>query len=151
MPPDSSRTIMKQSALPGKGSGADCSNPTTTHQPAEIDDARLARHDFSDLVARDIRENVEYRHIHLAGACETFLEGDHVTAQLLLRDFVKGTIGFEALGQRLGKSPKSLMRMLSAKGNPRADNLAAIIAALAEHSGLRLVVRAEPASGDSHS
>ncbi len=74
-----------------------------------------------------------------------------MTAQLLLRDFVKGTLGFEALGRRLGKSPKSVMRMLSAKGNPRADNLAAIIAALADHAGLRLVVRAEPVPADSSS
>ncbi|MFQ5348301.1 MAG: DNA-binding protein, partial [Rhodothalassiaceae bacterium] len=70
------------------------------------------------------------------------LEGDSVTAQLMLRDFVKGTIGFEELGRRLSKSPKSLMRMLSAKGNPRADNLSAILKALQAHEGVTLTVTA---------
>ncbi len=107
--------------------------------------------DFNTLAWRRIRRDPNFAQVVLAGAVRNLCEGDSPTAQLLLRDFVKGTIGFEALGQRLGKSPKSLMRMLSAKGNPRADNLAAIIAALAGHAGLRLVVRAEPASGDSHS
>ncbi len=97
---------------------------------------------FKELVEKDVRQDEEYRRAHLACATQTLLEGDSVTAQLMLRDFVNGTIGFRELGRRLGKSPKSLMRMLSAKGNPRADNLAAIIGALATHAGLRLVVDA---------
>lgn len=107
----------------------------------------FVEYSFSDLVAKDIREDEEYRREHLACGLETFLEGDSVTAQLMLRDFVKGTIGFEELGRRLGKSPKSLMRMLSAKGNPRADNLAAIIATLAACAGLELKVQTAPRAG----
>ncbi len=63
-------------------------------------------------------------------------------AQLLLRDYVNATLGFEELGRRLDKSPKSLMRMLSVKGNPRADNLCAILKALQEHEGITLRVKA---------
>ncbi len=41
----------------------------------------------------------------------------------------------EALGAELHKSPKSLMRMLSDEGNPRADNLFAVVAHLKAHEG----------------
>jgi hypothetical protein len=34
------------------------------------------------------------------------------------------------------KDPKSLMRMLSAKGNPRADNLLAMVARLKQREGV---------------
>ncbi len=117
--------------------------------PREENSAEVG--DFNALVWRRIRRDSDFASAVLAGAVRDFCEGDSVTAQLMLRDFVKGTIGFEELGRRLGKSPKSLMRMLSVKGNPRADNLAAIIAALASHAGLRLVVQAEPFPFDTHS
>ena len=64
------------------------------------------------------------------------------SAQLLLRDYVNATLGFAELGRRLGKSPKSLTRMLSAKGNPRTDNLCAILKALQEQEGVTLTVTA---------
>lgn len=45
------------------------------------------------------------------------------TAKSLLRDYVSATIGFDELGGLTDKSPKSLMRTLSATGNPHARNL----------------------------
>jgi hypothetical protein len=48
---------------------------------------------------------------------------------------VNATVGFEALGAELHKSPKSLMRMLSEEGNPHADNLFAVISHLKAHEG----------------
>ena len=141
MLPDSSRDIVKPASAKREG-GEVGRSPAAGTQLGDIDPERLVPHLFSDLVARDIREDEEYRRVHLAGTIETFLEGDSVTAQLMLRDFVKGTIGFAELGRRLGKSPKSLMRMLSAKGNPRADNLSAILKALQEQEGVTLTVTA---------
>lgn len=47
------------------------------------------------------------------------LSGDLDTGKSLLRDYINATTGFEALADGIGKSPKSLMRMLSASGNPQ--------------------------------
>ncbi len=59
---------------------------------------------------------------------------------MLLRDYVNATVGFEALAEDIQKDPKSLMRMLSAKGNPRADNLLAMVARLKQREGVSFSV-----------
>jgi DNA-binding phage protein len=47
-----------------------------------------------------------------------------------MRDRVNATLGFEHLAKLTGMPSKSLHRMLSPKGNPSMDNLAAIFGAL---------------------
>ncbi|MAS43326.1 MAG: transcriptional regulator [Rhodobacteraceae bacterium] len=69
-------------------------------------------------------------------AIEALLSDDLETGKLLLRDYVNATVGFETLAQDMDKDPKSLMRMLSAKGNPRADNLLAMVARLKQREGV---------------
>lgn len=52
---------------------------------------------------------------------ELLFTGDPEDAEIgreKLRTYVNATIGFERLASQLGNSPKSLMRMLSASGNP---------------------------------
>jgi hypothetical protein len=51
-----------------------------------------------------------------------------------------------ALGRALSKSPKSLMRMLSAEGNPQAPNLCEMVATLQKIEGTVLEVRAAAAA-----
>ncbi len=63
-------------------------------------------------------------------AATLFLEGEPDTARLILRDLVNATIGFEALAELTQKPSKSLHRMLSQRGNPSMDNLAAIFGAI---------------------
>jgi DNA-binding phage protein len=79
-------------------------------------------------------------------AIEAFLNDDLATGKILLRDYVNATIGFEALGKALDKNPKSLMRMLSAEGNPRADNLFALVAHLKAISQVSFKVQHEIAA-----
>ncbi len=64
-----------------------------------------------------------------------------VTGKSLLRDYVNATIDFVELGGLTDKSPKSLMRMLSPNGNPRARNLFEIIGCLREREGVHLKVQ----------
>jgi len=59
-----------------------------------------------------------------------FLNGQPETARLVLRSLVNATVGFEALAVLTSKPSKSLQRMLSSRGNPSMDNLAAIIGAV---------------------
>ena len=56
--------------------------------------------------------------------------GEPETARLILRELVSITIGFEQLAVVTDKPSKSLHRMLSPKGNPSMDNLAAIFGAV---------------------
>jgi hypothetical protein len=71
--------------------------------------------------------------------------GDLETTKSVLREYINGTLGFIALGVALGKSPKSLMRMLSPEGNPQAKNLVEILAYSQKMEGTVLEVRASAA------
>jgi DNA-binding phage protein len=63
-------------------------------------------------------------------AATLFLSGEPDTARLILRDLVNATLGFERLSKATATPSKSLHRMLSPKGNPSMDNLAAIFDAI---------------------
>ena len=69
------------------------------------------------------------------------MSGDMDVGKTILRDYINATVGFEELGDRIDKSPKSLMRMFGPKGNPQARNLFEIIACLQKIEGICLEVR----------
>jgi DNA-binding phage protein len=81
----------------------------------------ILEHDFQDR---------EFRRAFFAEALRLFTVGDTLTGKRTLRVYVNGTIGFVKLGAALGKSPKSLMRMLSPEGNPRLRGFFEIVAYL---------------------
>ena len=69
------------------------------------------------------------------------IEGDVDTGMVVLREYIDGTVGFVALGAAVGKSPKSVMRMLSRGGNPQVRNLFEVVAYLQKVEGAVLQVR----------
>lgn len=95
---------------------------------------------FKDTVKARAERDPEFRVGLFREAIEALLSDDLETGKLLLRDYVNATVGFEALATELDKDPKSLMRMLSAKGNPRADNLLAMVARLKQREGVSFTV-----------
>ena len=99
---------------------------------------------FKETILAEIRGRPGFRNEMLIGAVEELLAGDLPVAKSVLRDLVNGTMGFEALGKRVGISPKSLMRMLGPNGNPQAKNLFAVIGALQKNAGIKLEVAAKP-------
>ena len=100
---------------------------------------------FKDTVKARAERDPAFRLGLLQEAVEAFLEGDVATGKLLLRDYINATLGFEGLAEELGKSPKSLMRMLGEDGNPRADNLFAIVSTLRAKEKVDLKVMVEAA------
>ena len=80
----------------------------------------------------------------LKEAVECLLKNDVVPAQLLLRDITNCTIGFQSLARETSIMEKSLMRMLSVKGNPQAKNLFNIFHALQQLNEVNLVITASP-------
>lgn len=101
---------------------------------------------FSDSVKEDLARNPEFRRALLSEALACMASGDVETGKIVLREYIHGTVGFPKLGAALGRSPKSLMRMLSRTGNPQARNLFEIVAYLQKADGTVLEVRARSAA-----
>lgn len=86
--------------------------------------------DFKETVTARVQRDSAFATALLNEAVSLFLNGEPETARLILRELVHATVGFEELAIATAKPSKSLHRMLSAKGNPTMDNLAAILAVL---------------------
>ena len=86
--------------------------------------------DFKQTVVERVQRDPAFAKALLDEAASLFLNGEPNTARLILRDLVNATVGFEALANATSKPSKSLHRMLSEKGNPSMDNLAAIFGAI---------------------
>jgi hypothetical protein len=97
---------------------------------------------FIETIKKRAEKDPEFRIGLLTEAAECFLNGEVDTGKTLLRDYVNVTIGFQELGKLIEKKPQSLMRMLSAKGNPRVDNLSQLLSLLRQHEGIELHVEA---------
>ena len=108
----------------------------------------LTRH-FKETIQARLRHDAGFREELLKEGIDSLLSGDVDTAKAVLRDYINATIGFQKLGTQTRKSPKSLMRMFSPGGNPRTQNLFAIIVCLQKHEGVTL--RVESASRQKHS
>ena len=101
--------------------------------------------DFKDTIQARALRDTEFRHGLLVESIECILIGDVETGKSLLRDYINATIGFEELGTITHKSPKSLMRMLSIRGNPNIRNLSSIFQTLQKEEGIELQIQvAEP-------
>jgi hypothetical protein len=101
---------------------------------------RSFRETIKEQLAKD-----DFRREFLREAVSNMIAGDLETAKSVLREYINGTVGFVALGEALGKSPKSLMRMLGPQGNPQARNLFEIVGHLQKIDGTVLEVRASAA------
>jgi DNA-binding phage protein len=86
--------------------------------------------DFKQTIVERVQRDPAFAKAMLDEAASLFLNGEPETARLILRDLVNATVGFEALAEMTDKPSKSLHRMLSQKGNPSMDNLAAIFGAV---------------------
>lgn len=98
--------------------------------------------DFRVTVRERLQRDPGFREALLEEGVQCLLAGEVDVGKSVLRDYVNATIGFQELGARTAKSPKSLMRMLSPNGNPQARNLFEIINCLQEREGLHLKVQA---------
>ena len=98
--------------------------------------------DFRETVKARAEHDMAFRAALLSEVVDLFLAGDVATGKTVLRDYINATIGFAALAESTGLPVKSLMRMVSGSGNPRADNLFAVLSALQQATGVHLRVQA---------
>lgn len=94
----------------------------------------LTRNSRHTVIER-IRQEPTFASTLLNEAQTAFAAGEPALARLILRDLVHGTIGFEGLAAAMQTPSKSLHRMLSARGNPRMDNLSMIFDVLRKKIG----------------
>ena len=111
-------------------------------RPVEIDKTQRLTRPAVEALRERVRSDPGFVGNVLGEAVECLLDNDIIVAQLLLRDVTNCTVGFPALARETGIMEKSLMRMLSVKGNPQASNLFRILSALQRLNNLKLVVRA---------
>lgn len=88
--------------------------------------------DFKETIIERVNRDPAFAKALLDEASELFLNGEPETARLILRDLVNATIGFEALARAIPTPSKSLHRMLSERGNPSMNNIAAIFSTLSK-------------------
>ena len=96
--------------------------------------------DFKQTVIERVERDPAFAKALLDEAATLFLSGEPDAARLILRDLVNATVGFENLAELTNKPSKSLHRMLSRKGNPSMDNLAAIFSAVGKSLNVGLQV-----------
>jgi DNA-binding phage protein len=97
---------------------------------------------FSDLVEHHVRTDQKFAEVLLREGIDAMLSGDLETGKVLLRDYIKATVGFEQLATATGAPAKSLIRMFGPRGNPQARNLFNVISFLQRKAGLHLHVAA---------
>lgn len=105
--------------------------------------------DFRDTIVARAERDPKFRREMLKSGVELLFTGDPEDAQIgreKLRTYINATIGFESLARLTNKSPKSLMRMFSRRGNPSLNNLSAVIGELQNAEGIRLQVSVARAS-----
>jgi DNA-binding phage protein len=92
--------------------------------------------DFKETVKDRATREPAFAKAMLDEAATAFLNGEPHVARLILRDLVNASVGFEDLATETNRPSKSLHRMLSEKGNPSMDNLAAIFGAVRKRLGV---------------
>ena len=93
---------------------------------------------FKSTVEARLARDPGFREALLRESVDTMLAGDLETGKAVLRDYIKATIGFTALGEGIGTPSKSLIRMFGPKGNPNADNLFKVLGHLQKQAGIQL-------------
>ena len=101
---------------------------------------------FKKTVLARIERDPGFGKALLDEAATLFLNDEPETARVILRDLVNATVGFEKLAKLTDTPAKSLHRMLSPRGNPSMDNLAAIFGAVGSRLKVDLKVRAVKAA-----
>ena len=118
---------------------------TTTYRHGQVVVVNVPfTHDFKHTVLVRARREPSFAQALLAEAATLFLNGEPAAARLILRDLVNATLGFEKLAAITDRPCKSLHRMLSQKGNPSMDNLAAIVDAVRHWLKVGIKVRSIP-------
>jgi hypothetical protein len=92
--------------------------------------------DFRDTIRERAQADPAFRHELLREGLALCYAGDFQTGRGILRNYINATIGFPRLARATKISSPSLQRMFGPKGNPSAQNLFGVLAALQKAEGV---------------
>ncbi len=79
--------------------------------------------EFKSTIMFRAKKDKKFCEAMLSEAITELLAGNVDAGKAILRDYINATITFELLSKIMQKNPKSIMRMLSASGNPTSKSL----------------------------
>ncbi|MDO3387531.1 hypothetical protein QWI17_16940 [Gilvimarinus sp. SDUM040013] len=92
--------------------------------------------EFKDTVM-ELCKDSDYRKGLLLESLESYLEGDIVVGNSLLRDYLNGTQAFAEIAEALDMQEAGLRRMVSPTGNATAKNLFRLFKVCQDREGIR--------------
>ena len=108
--------------------------PAPKDCPTELTDS------VRESVKARIRNDEEFGSALFSEAVEVMLADDMASAKTVLLDYIEATIGFAELAAQSGITVRSLKRMFSPSGDPRAGQMFRVIGILQRHQGIMLEV-----------
>jgi len=90
---------------------------------------------YKTTVTQRIKSDPEFARALYAEALDALLTGETEEGLSMIRDLVHAEISFKELARITGLGEKSLHRMLSRRGNPRAATLGKVVAGIRETLG----------------
>lgn len=93
---------------------------------------------FKTTLLERAQSDKEFRQAMLKEGLDAMLSGDIALGKAILRDYINASVGFGQLSEITHIPAKSLMRMFSPKGNPRAENFFQVIHHLQASEGVHL-------------
>ena len=96
---------------------------------------------FDDIVKERLKVDSEFRKESLKGAIECLDAGEFRIAEKMLRLQVEATIGYEKIGELMGKTPDAIKQILHPDYDTSVNDLFEIIGHVQRHEGVRLEVK----------
>jgi DNA-binding phage protein len=94
--------------------------------------------DFRDTIRERAQREPAFRRSLLREGLQLINNGDFATGRAVLRNYINATIGFSELARETKIPSASLQRMFGPSGNPSAQNLFGVIAALQRTEGVSI-------------
>ena len=97
--------------------------------------------DFRETIRERAQREPAFRQRLLREGLQLINSGDFATGRAILRNYINATIGFPELARATRISSSSLQRMFGPSGNPSAEHLFGVIAALQRAEGVHVELR----------
>jgi DNA-binding phage protein len=110
-------------------------------QPRPRETTMALTRDFRDTIRERAQREPAFRRSLLREGLQLINNGDFATGRAVLRNYINATIGFSELARETKIPSPSLQRMFGPSGNPSAQNLFGVIAALQRTEGVSIKLR----------
>lgn len=100
----------------------------------------------NEVIVKQLQSDQTLRREHLRDAINSLFTEDYRASLLMIRDIINATCGFPTIAREIGANEKSVMQMLSDKGNPSSEKLLGILRYLIDQEGGEIKCQIKAAS-----